>query len=192
MGGMKAMDNESKEFLKKIKIPLIIFLVWVSIITISSAFAKNSWEHPDYVFNNKKETITLEQGTYTLYFNKVSDFQSSDNYKISVSKKGEGATADLWIKLPMKERHIDSAVNESRIETMYVFEVPKTDTYHLSVQPTHELTSEEQISTFNIKSGNMFFSNMIVWVSMAGFGVVIFIISKRIFGFMISGIFQKK
>lgn len=191
-GGMKVkvMDDGSDELSKKIKILLIIFFVLLFITIVGEKLAKKSWEHPDYVFNNGEDTITLEQGTYTLYFNKISDFQESDKYKISVSKKGEGTTADSWIKLPMKEKHMDSTFKESRIEIMYVFEVPKTDTYHVTVKPTQELTSEEQISTFNMKSGNMFFSNMIVVVSLVGCIIVIVMIPKIIVGFMISEIKQ--
>ncbi|MCU7667520.1 hypothetical protein [Bacillus thuringiensis] len=187
---MKAMDDGSNELSKKIKILLIIFFVLLFITIVGEKLAKKGWEHPDYVFNNGEDTITLEQGTYTLYFNKTSAFQESDNYKISVSKKGEGATADSWIKLPMKEKHMDATFKESRIETMYVFEVPKTDTYHVTVKPTQELTSEEQISTFNMKSGNMFFSNMIVVVSIVGCSIVILMIPKIIVGFIISEIKQ--
>ncbi|MDA1675388.1 hypothetical protein [Bacillus cereus group sp. TH152-1LC] len=192
------MDKGSQELLKKIKIPLIIFLALVFITTIGSEFAKNSWEHPDYVFQNNagrtlsdKDAITLEQGTYTLYFNKTSAFQERDNYKISIlTPSKEENMSDFWEPLPMKKRHMDSEVNGSRIQTMYVVEIPKTDIYLVRVETTQELTSEEQIATFNMKSGNMFFSNMIVWVSILGFGIFVFIISRTIFRFVISGIRQ--
>lgn len=191
---MKLTNNRSQDLLKKIKIPLILFLVLVFVATIGTELAKDGWENPDYVFQNKadtsltnKDTITLEQGTYTLYFNKINDLQESDNYKISVlTPSHEEKTDGLWGPLPMKKRHMDSEVNGSRIQTMYVVEVPKTDTYLVSVKTTHKLTSEEQISTFYMKSGNMFFSNMIVWLIVVAFIVVGYIFSRTIYRFMIN------